>query len=225
MQINRHDLLTLNPQGLDMALENLSAPGAGAAALAELRGLIRGGGGGCPLPGIVRRGAAPMPPGVAAIGFCNPRVENGARGRAASVVNCSGIARLDTPYTVFTLPIPPRTPALRAAQAIRLIFAGRDCIGIWGSAALEIFTGMPFTHTASDLDLVLRGVPAQDIRGMLAEIDRVAGEMRLRIDVEITLRNGAGINAREYLSDARTVLAKGLRDVELMEREAVLREL
>ncbi len=118
------------------------------------------------------------------------------------------------------MPFTGRSPALRAALAIRRAFAGLAGLGLWGSAALEIFTGRPFTHAASDIDLVLRGVPSGEIRAYVAEIDCAAGAAGVRADVEIAL-GGAGINAREYLSEAPMLLAKTLRAVILMPRAAV----
>ncbi len=224
MQTNRHDLVDLNAQGLAMALHSLAPVSGGAAALAYMRRLIQGGTD-RPLPGIVRRGEPELPPDAVAVGFSSPVATQGARRRAAAVVRPAGIARQTTPYTVFQLPFAGRSPALRAALAIRRIFAGQSSIGIWGSAALEIYTGLPFTHAASDIDLVLRGVRAGEIRATVAEIDRAAGAAGVRADVEITLRSGMGINAREYLSEAPMLLAKSLRAVGLMPRAAALRAL
>lgn len=224
MQTNRHDLVDFNAQGLAMALRSLTPVSGGAAALAYMRRLIQGGAD-RPLPGIVRRGEPALPADAVAVGFSSPVAAQGARRRAAAVVHPSGIARQSTPYDVFKIPFTGRSPALRAALTIRRIFAGQPGIGIWGSAALDIYTNLPFTHAASDIDLVLRGVRAGEIRAVMAEIDRAAGAAGVRADVEITLRSGAGINAREFLSDGPMLLAKGLRAVELMKRETVVREL
>ncbi len=220
MQTNRHDIVELNALGLAMAMRSLAPVNGGAAALAYMRRLIQEGTG-RPLPGIVRRGDPALPPDAVAVGFSSPAASQGARRRASATVLPAGIARQTTPYDVFKMPFAGRSPALRAALAIRRTFAGQTGLGIWGSAALEIFTGLPFTHADSDIDLVLRGVRAGAIRACMTEIDRAAGAAGVRADVEIALDNGAGINAREYLSDVPAMLAKSLRAVALMPRAAV----
>jgi hypothetical protein len=45
--------------------------------------------------------------------------------------------------------------------------------------------------------------------------------MGIKIDVEIHLRSGYGINLKEYASESDTLLGKGLRDVVLIDRKNI----
>jgi hypothetical protein len=47
----------------------------------------------------------------------------------------------------------------------------------------------------------------------------------LRIDVEIDLPNGYGVNLKELFGQGRTVLGKSLADVAMLSREQILAEL
>ncbi len=53
----------------------------------------------------------------------------------------------------------------------------------------------------------------------------VEGSLHLRIDVELDLACGYGVQLRELLSGGRMVLGKGLSDVVLLDRTRIIAEL
>ena len=212
MEISRHDLAMAE---WDSTLID-AIPHAG------LRDLVAKG----RIPGIVRRDEAnPLSTGapfytehdIVPVGFVYPYREDGMRIRHPARIAGSAILRITTPYEVASLDYEHRTPALKALGAL----SARHPLGVWGSAALEIVTGLPYTDSLSDVDLLVRGCCAEELFELSRDVTATESELGIRIDVEISLNNGYGINLKEYNSSSPEVLAKGVSDVILLNREAI----
>ncbi|HNU61279.1 MAG TPA: malonate decarboxylase holo-[acyl-carrier-protein] synthase, partial [Methanofastidiosum sp.] len=177
------------------------------------------------LPGIVRREEIDVTQGdnyysekeTVFIGFVYPYTENGRRLRFGSSVSGNKITKLVTPYEITNFKFQSRTPALSALYHVKNEFK----VGVWGSTSLEIITGLPYTHDKSDLDLIVKNCAPDELIGLLALCNEIESKMRIKIDVEIHLRSGYGINLKEYASESDTLLGKGLRDVILIDRESI----
>ncbi len=221
MQINRHDLLILNARGREAACRHAAQSAQiPQADLANLKDLVNGRNGPA-LPGIVRRSEAQrLPEQHIAIGFSTPFTDAGMRRRYASMIDQKDIDAIVTPFEVWRRAFPPRTTVLQGLRQIQANCGADGAWGVWGSAALEIFTGLPFTHAGSDLDLIIRGFDNRQ-RRLLQAADKMGHAQGLRIDFEILLQNGAAINAREYLNETAELLAKAMHNVTLMSRTAV----
>ncbi|KYC44478.1 MAG: phosphoribosyl-dephospho-CoA transferase [Candidatus Methanofastidiosum methylothiophilum] len=177
------------------------------------------------LPGIVRRDELEAKPGEnyysenekVFIGFVYPYTENGRRLRFATSVPGNKITKLVSPYEISKYKFEQRTPALLALYQITDEFK----VGVWGSTSLEIITGLPFTHDKSDLDLIVKNYEHEELIELLSLCNEIESGLGIKIDVEIHLKSGYGINLKEYASESDTLLGKGLRDVVLIDRKSI----
>jgi phosphoribosyl-dephospho-CoA transferase len=177
------------------------------------------------LPGIVRRDEIETTTGdnyyseneKVFIGFVHPYTKDGRRLRFAASVPGNKIIKLITPYEITKYNFEERTPTLKALSQIIKEYN----LGVWGSTSLEIITGLPYTHEKSDLDLIVKDFDQKELIELLSTCNEVELSHGIKIDVEIHLRSGYGINLKEYASESDTLLGKGLRDVVLIDRETV----
>lgn len=177
------------------------------------------------LPGIVRRDEIESTQGEnyysenekVFIGFVYPYTENGRRLRYATSVYGDKITKLITPYEISNFKFESRTPALSALSKINSEFK----IGVWGSTSLEIITGLPYTHNRSDLDLIVKNYSQDELVSLLSLCNEIESAFGIKIDVEIHLKSGYGINLKEFASESDTLLGKGLRDVVLIDRKSI----
>ncbi len=177
------------------------------------------------LPGIVRRDEIETTTGdnyyseneKVFIGFVHPYTKDGRRLRFAASVPGNKIIKLITPYEITKYNFEERTPTLKALSQI----INEYNLGVWGSTSLEIITGLPYTHEKSDLDLIVKDFDQKELIELLSTCNEVELSHRIKIDVEIHLRSGYGINLKEYASESDTLLGKGLRDVVLIDRDSI----
>jgi phosphoribosyl-dephospho-CoA transferase len=186
MEFRRHDLVMA-----DWPEEMVSAiPHEG------LRRLVKSG----RVPGIVRRDEG-CDDGLGReyytqedtipLGFVHPFREHGARVRHAAHVEGRHALRVTTPYEVTGFPFEERTPALAALLDISATYS----VGAWGSTALEIVSGLPYTDARSDLDLLVTGYDAEEPVHYPGSHTLRTGA-GVRIDVEITLKNATESTSR-----------------------------
>ena len=157
-----------------------------------------------------------------AIGFVIPFTPESRRIRVPCVLHHKCVTRRITPEQVAEMRFSPRTPALAALSVMKESVKDRIKLGVWGSVALEIYTGLPYTDGGSDLDVILEGVSVEDVADMAKLADRLEECFSVRVDIEVQLKEGWGVNARELLSGRDTILVKGIREVKLARREAFL---
>jgi len=210
MNFQRHDLVYADFRDSD--LSDLGHQG--------LRELILGG----KLPGIVRREEGLEDPLLSNhytedeavyVGFVHPVKEDGQRIRFGTSVDGARIESKLTPYDVARMDYDPRTSSLQALKKL----AGMHPVGVWGSNALEIVTGLGYTNETSDLDVLKAYEGHEDSMGLSRSVSELESEFGTRIDVELITTDGFGINLKEYVQGGDTLLAKGLRDVILINRE------
>lgn len=181
---------------------------------------------GARIPGIVRRDETGRAGDRIPVGFSSPwRCVDG-RLRLAAWVDAADIIRVTAPYELLAGDFPQRNNCMNALAVCR---AAADTlvleIGVWGSAALELYTGLPYTHDESDLDLLVTPAPSSVLAAFLKTIETVENRFGLRIDVEVDLDNGYGVHMKELFGNGRTLLGKSGRDVALLPRKQVLAEL
>jgi len=153
------------------------------------------------------------------VGFVYPFKEDGQRIRFASSILGSDVERKYTPFEVAKMEYKKRTNPL---SALNLLSKDHD-IGVWGSASLEILTKMEYTNESSDLDALYRYESKEDLALLYGSVKELEKEYDMRIDVEVIIPNGYGINLKEYMQSGNTMLAKGLRDVILINRKDIER--
>ena len=222
VDVQRHDLLEITDWGrkaaLDLALSSM--PGSDGE---QFRKVIMGGLGETKVPGIARREESQMKPGYIPVGFASAWRVAGNRIRIPAFVPVETVIRIVQPQQVMRMPCEPRTPCLKAFKEIGLLADDRGLeMGVWGSSALEIFTGLPYTDESSDLDLIVGTLPLEVMREYWESIRKVGQKCQCSIDVEISLPNGFGVKLAEVLSNSHSVLGKGLQDVILLDREEIM---
>lgn len=176
------------------------------------------------IPGIVRRPLPTEPLGDIALGFSFPLRIDGRRQRLATTLSVADVLQRITPFEVAAMAFTASSPVLYALAELRERFRSLACIpGVWGSVAQQIVTGLPYTDAASDLDILIEVCPAEQLRSVHQCVLLLEQQHGLRIDVEVRLAHGYGVNLKELMSSAQQVLGKSLNDVRLFERAILLR--
>jgi phosphoribosyl-dephospho-CoA transferase len=225
MNLKRHTLLDITDSGRDEILADLAGSGPGSDMLREMYAqVLLPEVAGIRVPGVVRREETALRSGYLPVGFSSPTTGTQGRLRMAAFVQQKDILRITSPYDLLTVAIsPPRNAcntALALARSQARIFG--LVLGVWGSAALELYTGLPCTHADSDLDLLVVAAPQELLCRFLLKIESIEEHLDLRIDVEIDLPNGYGVNLKELFGHGRTVLGKSFADVAMLSREQIL---
>ena len=173
------------------------------------------------IPGIVRRSEA-FDENLLPLGFVPLERYLDQRVRVGCFVEWFEVAGIVTPQEVLKKNISSRTKALELAQEIAAWNRDKGYdIGIIGSVGLEILTGYPYTNADSDIDLVLGPHPLDLIKKIYSEIEALAHEKSVGIDLEIMLPNGFGVKAKELFMNTSTLLGKSLTTVDLLERSSI----
>ena len=88
--------------------------------------------------------------------------------------------------------------------------------GLFGSAALEAVTGLPYLHDRSDIDAILGPGSESAIHAFWDELLAVEQTTGVRADVELMFSPGKYIKLRELMSGGSTVLVKGQSEPQLL---------
>ena len=173
------------------------------------------------IPGIVRR-AEVLSADVIPLGVVHPPLGEGRRLRLTAELEVGEAVKLKRPYELAAAEFKVSTNCLAAAQAACSYAAERLKLGILGSAGLEIATGLPFTNSESDLDLLITGLSLQQLQEVYTELQAIGKKFQVDIDLETELINGYGIKAAELFQPTQTVLGKSLQDVQILKKKTVV---
>ena len=174
----------------------------------------------------MRRNDAENTEGIA-IGFVHHKRIDGNRIRIGACTAADDVVTIMTPYEVLTRRAFAFTTRNRCMQIVRQLYELADVfdlqIGVLGSAALELITGLPYTDENSDIDLIVK--PAGYNR--LLQFYRAAQACcsDINMDFELDLPNGYGVKLAEIFMETQTVLGKSLEDVSLLNRKDVMQYL
>lgn len=220
-QLKRHNLVFVSRKGKDRIWQEL-APKYQGEALELVRDVLQGDHN---VPGFVRR--SEERPEEVAIGFVHHRRMQGNRIRIGAFTEMQDVETIMTPYEVmqrkaFTVEEP--THCMETILALYKMADQFDLqIGVLGSAALELVTGLPYTDEASDVDILLKPAPYEK----LLDFYRTAKEnfADIPLDFELDLPNGYGVKLAEVFMDTKTVLGKSLDNVDLLYRKDIMQYL
>lgn len=174
------------------------------------------------IPATVRRGERPQE-GYINAGFVSCHLINGSKAKIACVVSESEVTDVISPYILPFCEYEARNKCLKALKAAAsLPEAGSGKIGITGSAAMEIVTGLRYTNDESDLDIIINDGSLKEIFEIYKNLIHIGQQYDVSIDMEVQLDNGYGIKAKELFIGSYTLLGKGLYDVQLLERSVVM---
>jgi phosphoribosyl-dephospho-CoA transferase len=215
----------MSDQGRQSAFERV-APSLPLYEIELVKQLITGTLAGVKIPGIVRREDGKQIPDTIPVGFSSPSRIAGNRLRIAGFVPASEVIQLVSPFTVIDRGFDPRTPCLKALVEIRSV-AGELGIklGVWGSAALEIYTGLQYMDEASDLDLLIGMTRLDTIQTFTDRISEITRKFHCKVDLELDLFSGYGVKVAELFMHTDTVLAKGLNNVILLPKQDILKDM
>lgn len=209
----RHDLIYLTPEGKRQAFQ-YGEREAGDSYSRECfqKTLSR-------CPGIVRRqeyvGDGPR---LLQLGFSWYERRGGSRMRFASQVDFGEIVRTERPWEVCAGERHMKNQKLE--QRLRAVLEeGKKRgirLGVFGSCALELATGLPYTDERSDLDLIAVW-DGKKIRDFYESCRKIAGDIGL--DMEILFLGQGSVKAAEWFSGAGTLLIKDLSGPRLIGRE------
>lgn len=178
------------------------------------------------IPGIMRREENTGAAGSIPVGFASPYLIEGRRQRIAAFVPVGEIAGIITPYEVVQYKNSYRTPCMQALEECRELARKLQLqLGVWGSTGLEVYTGLPYTHNRSDLDLLITDGDLAKIKIFYEAVGPFQQKYGCKIDVEIDLPTGYGVKLREIFLGTAEILGKSLNDVQLFPRDNILKML
>jgi len=223
MKLKRHYLVEITDEGREWIYSRVIENGYHLAKEDQIKELIVTGYGLSKVPGIARREESEMVDGTIPIGFASPSLHEDMRLRIPAFVIEEDIVAVITPYEVLQQVYSARTDCLKALNEIRAVADKSDIeLGIWGSAGLEVYTGLPYTHDKSDLDLIMGVTDFETMKNFYMTLQRIGERYSCRIDMELDLPNGFGIKFAELLMETKQVLAKGLNNVTLIPKKKIL---
>lgn len=217
MQIERHGLIMLSTEAAQRIASRVwnewfkqSNLSQSEWYLSLLNGLI---------PAIARRGSEDEFQYGIPVGISLPVRLQSQRVRLTECLKENEVARYVTPYQVASLPHMSTSLSLQVFSefAENWPFA-KEQLGIWGSNALQIITGLEYTDKSSDLDVLIRGCNKEQLVVVNNYVGELERKHNIRIDIEIALDNGYGINFKEFIQPGKRILAKGLTDVVLLDK-------
>ena len=128
-----------------------------------------------------------------------------------------------TPYQLAARDFAPRMPCLNVLADLKpMAMDSGICLGVWGSAGLEIYTGLPCTDPESDLDLLVAAAKYSDIIMFSRKAVSVADRHGCRLDLELDLMNGYGVKFQEVFQGADPILGKSLENVAMIPRLSIM---
>lgn len=177
------------------------------------------------IPGFVRRSERIY--GKEALGFIHYRRINGNRIRIPAFIEYKDIIMVMTPYEIMqrkAFKFNKTSKCIRAIIDLYILAISMELqIGVIGSGALELVTGINYTDDASDIDMLLK--PTRYDK--LLEFYRIAKDNygSINMDFELDLPNGYGVKLPELFMKTQTLLGKSINDVRLLNRNEVLKYL
>ena len=189
----------------------------------EFKKLILEGYGSVFIPGIIRRPEKNLPEEVIPVGFASLNRIDGNRMRVPAYVYYNEVTDFISPFETVNMDFLPRNKCLNLLAQI-LGYARNKNIdaGVWGSAGLELYTGLPFTDDSSDVDLLVKPAPYKQLESFFDEINELSSRFGSKADVELDLPDIGGVKLSELFMNTGTILCKSINDVKLIQKEDVL---
>ena len=210
----RHDLVWLSEAGKNYALDNIQScvPGVNDD---EIQALILSV---PPIPAIVRRQET-RDEGSIAVGFSSPKIIDGVRLRIACKVPLACIVKHITPFDAAECKNGHLPDGGSLKDLIDTGLKHHTQVGVFGSAALQLVTGLPYVRKNSDMDIYLRHHGSrEDLALFFKQLLEYEERSGISIDAEIEYLGQYGVKLKELFGPGKTVLGKGLYDVVLLEK-------
>ncbi|MBB4303748.1 phosphoribosyl-dephospho-CoA transferase [Rhodobium orientis] len=171
------------------------------------------------IPGIVCRPTQACPDNGGQIGFSFPFRIGEERVRSAVPVRADQIEHYVTPYEVMDRAgASPRVVHPVLIELRKVAAAAGVRLGLIGSAAMQVVTGLDYLRPDSDLDVLVEAGGPQQLQRFWQEACALSTRTGTAIDAEIDMQGRCGVKLSEYMSDAELLLAKTISGVELIGR-------
>ena len=214
-QLKRHDMLFLTDEGKRLLVQEL-LPGYRGARRDMVEEIFEGP---TDIPGFVRRDEGQEK--KIAIGFVHPVKIEENRLRVAAYVPENSVRKVLRPSDVAGHSVTPCHYCVEAALFLQKYAEEHGLqVGVLGSVALEIVTGICYTDRDSDLDMLVQPAPLEELAAMYKTAK--AKYPNVPLDFEVELPNGFGVKLAELFMDTGTVLGKSLTQVDLLNKKEVL---
>ena len=162
------------------------------------------------LPGIFRVQPPDLGEKMLSLGYSFPFRDGANRMRFAAQAPADEIVRVITPWEIPNmereLPYPYKTAMVELAQ--RAESAGLH-FGVFGSAALQMATSLPYLHSKSDLDVIIAAARPEAIRSFYRELTKVSDRFCVGVDAELIVSETCYVKLGELMQGSKTILAKG----------------
>lgn len=192
----------------------------------EFKKLILEGYGSVFVPGIIRRAEKSISEGVISVGFASLNRIDGSRMRIPAYVYSNEVTAFITPFETVKRGFAPRNRCLNMLEHILECAIKKDIeAGVWGSAGLELNTGLPFTDDNSDIDLLVKPAPYKILESFFGEINDLCSRFNSKADVELDLPDFGGVKLAELFMNTGTILSKSINDVKLIRKEDVIKSI
>ena len=147
------------------------------------------------------------------VGLSFPVFCNGSRCRAASSVPVEAARiRQITPQQILELGVEGSAELSIPLREVReLAVQAHVRVGMFGSAALAVATGLSYVHAGSDLDLVVYPEPGADLPLFAHGLDQLQKRAERAVDAELYLGDGYYGKLNEILAKPKSILIKGDR--------------
>ncbi|HOP62425.1 MAG TPA: malonate decarboxylase holo-[acyl-carrier-protein] synthase [Spirochaetota bacterium] len=226
MNFMRHHLVEITASGRERLFEELLPQQVDSSCDDEFRKLILEGYNGVFVPGIVRRYEDWMPEGTFPVGFASLNRIGGRRLRIPAFIYEAEVKAVYTPYDNAGKTFELRNNCLQILKEVLSSGGSMGLItGVWGSAGLEIHTGLPFTDDSSDLDILLKPAPFEALEEFFIKMKNLGKRLNVRIDGEVDLPDIGGVKLAELFMKTATLLCKNINGVSLIERSVVMKSL
>lgn len=200
---SRHDLVWLTPDGWSEALAQVPAP-----LRAPIERWRRAN-----WPAVVRRNDANLPDGFVCAGIpLPPDRETGIKPRVRLQLRLSSIDR-----RTGALPLARAADAAPAEWRAALGLLSDLQLRVYGSLAMQAFTGLDYLSPCSDIDVLFAPADHVALDAGIALLSHVAE--RLPLDGEVVFPGGAAVAWKEWRDargSGRKVLAKRIDEVRLL---------
>mgnify|MGYP001396109979 CR=1 FL=1 len=222
MNMKRHTLVEISVPGRERIFRELNET-YDLVYYQEFKKLILEGYGSVFIPGIIRRPEKIMPDGVIPVGFASLNRIDGNRMRVPSFLYSNEVTAFTTPYETVKMDFIPRNNCLNMLMLILNCAKNKEIeTGVWGSAGLELYTGLPFTDDNSDIDILVKPAPYQKLKSFFDEINELGSSFSSKADVELDLPDLGGVKLAELFMNTDTLLCKSINDVKLIRKEDVI---
>ncbi len=220
-QLRRHDLVYLSQKGKDKVWQSLDGKYFG-----DIENMVKNVLQGFEdIPAFVRRDECAED--NIALGFVPPERIGGNRLRIGVFADIDDVVMVMSPYEVMQRKAYAHNAQSKCVEAVVKLYNMADAfdvqIGVLGSAALELATGLHYTDDASDIDLLVKPARLEMLEAFYRAAETTFSDINM--DFELDLPNGYGVKLAEVFASTKTVLGKSLDDVALLDRQEVLKYL